>query len=138
MRTFLRLDRKSKEYKQLTSIVKKRDRALYYIYSTCMGFEIPKHGAEVHHIIRRGSGGPDLEWNMVALPYEVHRFRVHGMEKDAELEARIDDYMRSREVHEWREAHEKMLRDFYDKAEDARLERLAKRYRLKKKPGWKF
>lgn len=34
MRTFLRLDRKSPEYKQLTAIVKRRDRALYYIYSS--------------------------------------------------------------------------------------------------------
>lgn len=140
MRTFLRLDRKSPEYKQLTAIVKRRDRALYYIYSSYMGFKLPKHGAEVHHIVRRGSGGPDLEWNMVSLPYAVHRFEVHGMDAEdaAQVEEKISAYMESRPVKEWREDHAEALERFYQHAEDAKLERYRKKYRLKKKPGWKF
>lgn len=135
---FLRLDRNSPEYKQLTAIVKKRDRALYYIYSFYMEFDLPKQGAEVHHIVRRGSGGPDLESNMIALPYEVHRFRIHGLEKDPELEDRIQAYMSSQEIQRWRADHRPMLLEFYQKADDARLKRLGKRYRIKKKPGWRF
>ena len=95
---------------------------------------------EVHHIIRRGAGGPDMEWNMISLPGYVHENQIHGLDAEArrQVEAGIAAYMKSPAMLDWRKAHAEELEELYEAAAEAELRRRARMYRLKKKPGWKF
>ena len=105
-----------------------------------MGFDLPEEGVEVHHIRGRGAGGPDEEWNLISLPGYVHEQEIHGLNVEIrrDVEARIMAYMQSLAVLTWRKDHAEELAAFYAEAEEAELRRRGRKYRIKKKPGWKF
>lgn len=53
-----------------------------------------RRGAEAHHVITRGAGGPDEEWNLMPLSRQAHA-EVHqiGLNKFARKYKRVREWL---------------------------------------------
>lgn len=112
-------------FRKLCGVIKQRDHELAAAYREIIGINPPHIGedAEVHHVIRKGSGGPDREENLIHLAYGVHRYQVHGDDPDLsrDLTMRMTAYLESSAVRAWRYRHSQELDHIYLAAEREQL-----------------
>jgi hypothetical protein len=108
-------------FRKLCEQVKHRDHELEVVYREIIGINPPRQGedAEVHHVMHKGSGGPDREENLIHLAYGVHRYQMHGDDPDlsAELSERMTVYLECSAVRAWRYRHSQELDQIYSFAE---------------------
>jgi len=57
---------------------RKKDDALKKTYCKKYCIVCNKYGSEPHHLISVGAGGPDEDWNMVAL-CRIHHHEIHNI-----------------------------------------------------------
>jgi hypothetical protein len=112
-------------FRKLCAWVKQRDCELAAAYREIIGINPPYPGedAEVHHVIHKGSGGPDREENLIHLAYGVHRYQVHGDDPglSRDLTMRMTAYLKSSAVRAWRYRHSQGLDHIYLAAEREQL-----------------
>lgn len=112
-------------FRKLCEQVKHRDHELDSVYRKIIGINPPRLGedSEVHHVVHKGSGGPDREENLIHLAYGVHRYQVHGDDPDLsrDLTMRMTAYLECSAVRAWRYRHSHELDHIYSTAEKEQL-----------------
>lgn len=126
--------------RKLFSLVLLRDRALWDIYEKYLDIPFPAGVKHVHHVKPVGSGGEDLEENLISLSPEVHLYQFHTGwgSVDKEHQKKAQTYLECEEVREWREENRAVLEALYRTAETTRIRKIRKGCLPEKRPGLPF
>lgn len=124
-------------FNDLKLLVKQRDRELWNVYERILGIPFPTEELEVHHVIPVADSGPDKEDNLLTLNYHEHRFIFHITfgAVDKHWQVKAQQYLRCREVKQWRRQHKEELEIIYGTEEREKIKK-KRNGCLPKKPKW--